>query len=118
MNLLSDPWIPVRAESDAADFRLLTYRELLSEPGTWQISLPRDDLELACVQLLVCMTQVMFLPEDDRTLRKRLAEPLSRKAFDAGIAPCREWFDLAPGIPGGSSVHQLFHRPIDIFEFS
>lgn len=94
MNLLSDPWIPVRDESDAGDFRLLTYQELLCEPGTWQVSLPRDDLELACVQLLVCMTQVMFLPEDDRTLRKRLAEPLPRKDFDAGVASCREWFDL------------------------
>lgn len=94
MNLLEDAWIPVRTEGGAGDFRLLTYLELLCGPGIWQVSLPRDDLELACVQLLVCMTQVMFLPEDDRTLRKRLAEPLSRKAFDVGVAPCREWFDL------------------------
>jgi len=36
----------------------------------------------------------MFLPEDDRILRKKLAEPLSRKAFDAGIAHCLKWFDL------------------------
>ncbi|MCM8597095.1 MAG: type I-E CRISPR-associated protein Cse1/CasA, partial [Candidatus Accumulibacter sp.] len=63
MNLLEDPWIPVRADNGAGAFRLLTYRALLCEPGqNWQISLPRDDLELACLQLLVCMTQVMFLP--------------------------------------------------------
>lgn len=94
MNLLEDPWIPVRAKGGAGDFRLLSYRELLCEPGAWQVSLPRDDLELACVQLLVCMTQVMFLPKDDRTLRERLAKPLARATFDAGVAPCREWFDL------------------------
>lgn len=94
MNLLEDAWIPVRAEGGAGDFRLLTYRELLCKSGNWQVSLPRDDLELACVQMLVCMTQIMFLPEDIRTLRKRVAEPLSRKAFDVGIAPCLEWFDL------------------------
>lgn len=94
MNLLEDTWIPVRAEGGTGPFRLLTYRELLCEPGDWQVSLVRDDLELACVQLLVCMTQVMFLPEDDPALRLRLAEPLSREAFDAGAAHCRDWFDL------------------------
>ena len=53
MNLLEDAWIPVRADGGAGAFRLLTYQELLCEPGNWQVSLPRDDLELACVQLLV-----------------------------------------------------------------
>lgn len=95
MNLLEDPWIPVRANGGTGAFRLLTYRELLCEQDdAWQISLPRDDLELACLQLLVCMTQVMFLPEDDRTLRTRTATPLSVAEFDAGIAPCCDWFDL------------------------
>lgn len=95
MNLLEDPWIPVRADHGAGAFRLLTYRDLLCEPGqNWQISLPRDDLELACLQLLVCMTQVMFLPDDDTALRQRLAAPLTPAEFDAAIAPCLDWFDL------------------------
>ena len=45
MNLLEDAWIPVRADGGMGAFRLLTYRELLCEPGNWQVSLPRDDLE-------------------------------------------------------------------------
>jgi CRISPR system Cascade subunit CasA len=94
VNLLFDPWIPVRADGGTGAFRLLTYRQLLCEPGSWQVSLPRDDLELACMQLLVCMTQVMFLPADDATLRKRLDAPLPPEDFAAGIAPCRDWFDL------------------------
>lgn len=94
MNLLKDAWIPVRADGGAGAFRLLTYRELLCEPGNWQVSLPRDDLELACVQLLVCMTQVMFLPADLPALRARLAATLSPEDFDAGVSPCRDWFDL------------------------
>lgn len=94
MNLLEDPWIPVRADGGAGAFQLLTYRQLLCEPGNWQVSLPRDDLELACVQLLVCMTQVMFLPEDIRQLKSRLAKPLTADEFTAGIAPCLDWFDL------------------------
>lgn len=95
MNLLEEPWIPVRADHGAGAFQLLTYRALLCEPGQhWQISLPRDDLELACLQLLVCMTQVMFLPDDDPTLRRRLGEPLTSAEFDAGIVPFADWFDL------------------------
>lgn len=67
---------------------------MCEEGKDWQISLPRDDLELACVQLLVCMTQVMFLPEDDRAWQKRLKNPLSLEEFAAGIKPCIDWFDL------------------------
>jgi CRISPR system Cascade subunit CasA len=94
VNLLKDPWIPVRADGGTGAFCLLTYQQLLCEPGNWQVSLPRDDLELACVQLLVCMTQVMFLPEDDKTLRSRISKTLSPDDFAAGISPCRDWFDL------------------------
>lgn len=94
MNLLKDRWIPVRADGGTGAFCLLTYQQLLCEPGNWQVSLPRDDLELACVQLLVCMTQVMFLPEDDKTLRARISKTLSPDDFAAGISPCHDWFDL------------------------
>lgn len=106
MNLLKDPWIPVRANGGTGAFYLLTYQQLLCEPGNWQVSLPRDDLELACVQLLVCMTQVMFIPVGDpasdpsgnKALRARITKPLTPEEFDRGIAPCNrkgeEWFDL------------------------
>ena len=94
MDLLKDPWIPVRSDGGIGSFHLLTYQQLLCEPGNWQVSLSRDDLELACVQLLVCMTQVMFLPEDDKALRTRMASALSVDDFIAGVKPCQDWFDL------------------------
>ena len=94
MNLLKDPWIPVRTDGGTGTFRLLTYHQLLCETGNWQVSLPRDDMELACVQLLVCMTQLMFLPEDDKVLRGRIARPLSPKDFALGVKSCQDWFDL------------------------
>lgn len=94
MDLLKDPWIPVRSDGGTGSFHLLTYHQLLCEPGNWQVSLSRDDLELACVQLLVCMTQVMFLPEDDKALRTRMASTLSVDDFTAGVKPCQDWFDL------------------------
>lgn len=95
MNLLEAPWIPVRSGSGTGEFRLLTYQHLLCEPGgDWHVSLPRDDLELACLQLLVCMTQTMFLPENIGELRERFSTPLTSDEFTAGITPCRDWFDL------------------------
>lgn len=94
MNLLEDAWIPVRAGSGAGAFFLLAYRQLLCESGNWQVSLPRDDLELACVQLLVCMTQVMFLPENNKALRVRISKPLSPEEYAVGVQPCEDWFDL------------------------
>lgn len=94
MNLLKDPWIPVRTDGGTGTFRLLTYQQLLCEMGNWQVSLPRDDMELACVQLLVCMTQVMFLPENDKVLRTRIAGVLSVADFAVGVKPCQDWFDL------------------------
>jgi len=95
MNLLEDPWIPVRADFGAGMFQLLTYRALLCEPGqNWQISLPRDDLEMACLQLLVCITQTLFVPDDDSTLRSCIAEALKTEAFELGVVHFRDWFDL------------------------
>lgn len=94
MNLLEDIWIPVRADNGVGAFKLLTYQQLLCEAGDWQVSLPRDDLELACLQLLVCMTQIMFLPDDMSILRGRIETPLTSDEFARGIAPCQEWFDL------------------------
>ncbi|NBQ69651.1 MAG: type I-E CRISPR-associated protein Cse1/CasA, partial [Nitrosomonadaceae bacterium] len=94
MNLLKDPWIPVRADGGTGASSLLTYQQLLCKPGNWQASLPRDDLELACVQLLVCMTQVIFLPEDDKVLRSRIADSLLPEEFATKIQPYKDWFDL------------------------
>ncbi len=94
MNLLKDPWIPVRTDGGTGTFCLLTYQQLLCEAGNWQVSLSRDDMELACVQLLVCMTQVMFLPENDKELRTRIASALSAADFAAGVKSCQDWFNL------------------------
>lgn len=83
-----------RNNAGSGAFRLLTYQQLLCEHGDWQISLPRDDLELACLQLLVCMTQILFMPEDEDVLLDRQDIPLTASEFEAGIAPCSDWLDL------------------------
>ena len=97
MDLLSAPWIPVRADGGAGQFRLLTFEELLcheDDGNRWQISLPRDDLELACLQLLICLTQVILLPAGEQELRRRLVEPIKPEELAERVAPFRDWFDL------------------------
>ncbi|HOE17904.1 MAG TPA: type I-E CRISPR-associated protein Cse1/CasA [Syntrophorhabdaceae bacterium] len=96
MNLLYDPWIPVRSDGGTGEFRQITYEELLCQEGSWQISLPRDDLEMACLQLLISLTQVLFLPFDYKILRRRLDTPLGKGEFSAGLAQVESrWFDLS-----------------------
>ena len=65
MDLLTSAWIPVRADNGVGQLQRLTYEELLCGEGHWAISLPRDDFELSGLQLLTCITQIIFLPTDD-----------------------------------------------------
>ena len=98
MNLLTASWIPVRADGGTGKFRLCTYEELLCREATGedlQISLPRDDLELACLQLLVCLTQIIFLPRDEQELRRRFRELVTPEEVNDRIEPFRDWFDIA-----------------------
>lgn len=92
MNLLKDQWVPVRK---GADFRQISYKELLcTEQPDLQVAIPRDDLELACIQMLSAMTQVIFLPGDKKELRARIRTPLTGQEYDEGIEKYKEWFDL------------------------
>lgn len=91
MDLLTDPWISVR---DTSGFRQIRYQDLLCGDLNMEISLPRDDMELACLQLLVCLTQVIFMPPDIKTLRTCIQKPLTVSEFEAGTEKYRDWFDL------------------------
>lgn len=93
MNLLTDAWIPVRPLPSGAASKL-TLRQLLCEDGRWELCLPRDDMELAALQLLICMTQVFFPPQNTAGLKQRIAVPLLQEEFDRGCAPYRDWFCL------------------------
>lgn len=93
MNLLKDAWIPVR---NGADFQQITYKELLcSEQSECQVALPRDDLEMACIQMLAALTQVIFMPADKKELRTRIKTPLTEQEYETEVKKYEEWFDLA-----------------------
>jgi len=91
MNLLADAWIPIFHEGQAGK---ITYYDLLCREEDWQLSLPRDDMEFAALQLLVCLTQIIFIPEDADALRAAEASPMSQDEFNAGINPYQDMFDL------------------------
>lgn len=94
MNLLKEPWIPVREGNDAAP-RLITYRQLLCEDGDVTLALSRDDMEMACLQLLISLTQVIFTPSKEGELFQHIDAQLSEDEYQNGVAPLLEWFDLA-----------------------
>lgn len=92
MNLLIAPWIPVHRQGD---MRQITYRELICGESGWRISLPRDDLEMACLQLLIGLTQAMFTPKDMAAWLDRQVASVTDEEFDSAIQPFLTWFDLA-----------------------
>jgi CRISPR system Cascade subunit CasA len=90
-NLLTASWIPVSHEGKAQRISLKT---LLCTETPWEITLPRDDMELAALQLLICLVQVIFPPANDKELRHRIAQPLDESTYDTAVVPYLEWFDL------------------------
>ena len=93
MNLLAQQWIPVRL-LDSGSAEKISLRQLLCEDGEWELCLPRDDMELAAIQLLICIAQTISTPKTTAELRSRIAKPLSEAEYDAAIQPYEDWFQL------------------------
>lgn len=134
MNLLTDSWVPVR---DGNTLRHLSLKEVLCADGSWELGLNRDDLNLAALQLLICLTQVVLTPQNRDELRLREREPLSEAEYDSVIDRFLDWFDLQhpkhpfmqtrgvkateptpiqklfPGLPEGNN-HALFNQPDEV----
>jgi CRISPR system Cascade subunit CasA len=91
MNLLKDSWIPVQRDNVAQQ---ITFKELLCRDEPWQMSLPRDDLEMACLQLLIALVQTLFTPKDRNEWFERHDAPLSECEYDAQAERYSNWFDL------------------------
>ncbi|MEK6700083.1 MAG: type I-E CRISPR-associated protein Cse1/CasA [Nitrospirota bacterium] len=93
MNLLIEEWIPVRPLPTGA-MKKVSLKQLLCGNEAWELCLPRDDMELAAVQLLICMTQVLLTPKSIDELKRRIAKPLTETDYDAAIKPFHDWFQL------------------------
>lgn len=91
MNLLTEQWIPVHQQNQ---FKQISLETLLTQQAEWSISLPRDDMELACLQLLVCLTQVLFPPKNRKELLNHFNTPLTSEQYQIAIANKIDWFEL------------------------
>lgn len=87
MNVVSDRWIPVYKEG-ASCFASL--QDVLCTNADWELALPRDDMELAALQLLVSLTQVLFPTPDQPALRTRLNTPLAEADFRSATERFRD----------------------------
>lgn len=99
MNLLQDKWIPVRQIKQNSSTKIALL-ELLSSKEAYIPCLPRDDMELALLQLLVCLVQVMAIPQNMSVLIQRSRQPLTKAEYEKISAPLIDWFDLqSPDYP-------------------
>lgn len=93
MNLLTDQWIPVRLLDGGMPYKR-SLRELLCGEEKWELCLPRDDMELAAMQLLICITQVLLTPKDGKALLSRIAKSITADEYDAAVQNYDGWFQL------------------------
>ena len=78
-NLLVESWIPVKNKDGQKNISL---KELLCQSNNWQIFLNRDDMELACLQMIICMVQVIFMPKNFQELEKNYENPMKEDDYD------------------------------------
>ena len=91
MNLLTDAWIPLQ---QAGSMEKISLQQLLCSENQGELCLPRDDMEFACLQLLVAITQVLFTPTDKNHLIQRIQQPLTQEEYVDGCEGKLTWFDL------------------------
>lgn len=93
MNLLTEKWIPVRPQLTGS-LRQIDLQTLICGDECWELALPRDDMELAALQLLICLAQVLLPPADKKEWVERVTSPVSVGKFRAAIQPYQDWFQL------------------------
>lgn len=93
MNLLVDQWIPVRPPHPGGSEKI-SLRTLLCNTDEWKLCLPRDDMELAALQLLICLVQVLLTPNNTVALKRRIAKPLTDDEYDGAVELYSDWFRL------------------------
>ena len=91
MDLLQSPWIPVREEAAVSH---ISFEQLLCSPNYYQLSLSRDDMELATLQLLISLAQCIFTPKDRSELVQRVRQPLVPETYQPAIERYSAWFVL------------------------
>lgn len=93
MNLLTDEWIPVRPQLSGPP-RQIDLQTLLCGNDHWEVALPRDDMELAALQLLICLVQVLMPPKDKKQWAERITKPVSPEELATATQGYQDWFQV------------------------
>lgn len=91
MNLLTDAWIPIQQQGR---YQKIALQQLLCGEADGELCLPRDDMELACLQLLCAITQTLFTPKDKKELMRFIQQPLAPEIYAEACQDKLDWFDL------------------------
>ena len=104
LNLLSDPWIPVRQNGETVAIR----PDQIAEPRVSGLAWPRADFNLACIEFLIGLVSMADPPRDNADWRKRLDAP-DAEHLRAALAQFAPFFALAGDGP-------RFLQDLDAFE--
>lgn len=95
MNLIDDPWIPVRRRSGPVEWIApWQLTENFDADPFIEVAAPRPDFNGALVQFLIGLLQTCMPPEDSRAWRSRLGRPPSREELQAAFSGGRSAFSL------------------------
>jgi len=100
MNLLIDEWIPTRDKSSSKSVNInrnvkqISLLELLSNDKDYELLTHRDDMELATIELLICLVQTIFTLPNRQSLIEKINKPLKEKEYLSQIKPYQQWFNL------------------------
>ncbi|WP_227284945.1 type I-E CRISPR-associated protein Cse1/CasA [Boseongicola sp. H5] len=88
LNLITDPWLPVRTETG----RRIIRPDQIAEPGVLAPDWPRADLDVACLELLIGLVYMADPPTDAQDWEARRAPDPDR--LRAALAPLADAFHL------------------------
>lgn len=95
MNLIQDPWIPIRRKS-GAEARIAPWQitERLEDDPVVAVASPRADFDGSLVQFWVGLLQGALAPETPRDWRKRFDTPPTPDELRDAFEPWAPYFDL------------------------
>ena len=94
-SLLTSPYVSLQNPKEGYGTQeKVNPQQILCGEKTGELCSPRDDFELATLQLLVAATQICFAPANKKELIARIKTPLTAEEFAKGIAGKESWFDL------------------------
>lgn len=95
MNLINDPWIPVRRKSGKRELiKPAQIAEGTGEDVIIELATPRPDFNGALIQFLIGLLQTAFAPDNPRQWRKHFDDPPNSEELNKAFEPIVKAFEL------------------------